>query len=61
MSVGDTIAPSVNDAAHDSPSTSWCATTATATIVASTNPTELSVTARRFERMSLRLAKNAAP
>ena len=43
-SVGETIAPSVNAAAHVIPGTSACATSATSTIVTSTSPTELSVT-----------------
>ena len=60
-SVGETTAPSVNAAPHDIPGTSAWAATATATIVASTSPTELSVTERRFARMSPRFAKNAAP
>ncbi len=59
-SVGETIAPSAKAAAHGIPSITACATIATAAIVASTSPTELSVTERRFERMSVRFAKNAA-
>jgi hypothetical protein len=38
-SVGDTMAPSVNAAAHGSP-TRWCAAAATAHAVAATSPTE---------------------
>src|SRR4051794_9376125 len=60
-SVGDTIAPSANAADHGIPSMSACATTATAAIVMSTRPTELSVRARKFARMSPKLEKNAAP
>ena len=39
--------------------TAW-ATIATAVIVTSTSPTELSVIPRRFDLMSPRFAKNAA-
>jgi hypothetical protein len=60
-SVGDTIAPSANAAAHGISGIRACATTATAIIVISTNPTALSVVPRRLARMSPRLAKNAAP
>ena len=59
-SVGETIAPSVNAAAHDRPSMSSCATTATAHIVASTSPIASSEIGRAFARSSLRFAKNAA-
>ena len=58
-SVGETTAPSANAAAMGSPMTAW-ATIATAVIVTSTSPTELSVIPRRFDLMSPRLAKNAA-
>ena len=37
-SVGETIAPSTNAAAHGRPTT-WWATTATVTVVAATSPT----------------------
>jgi hypothetical protein len=59
-SVGATIAPSVKAAAHDSPSISAWATTATAHIVASTRPIASSEIGRTLRRRSLRLAKNAA-
>jgi hypothetical protein len=60
-SVGETTAPSANAAPQGSPAISSWASTAIATIVVSTRPTEASVTPRRLARMSLRLAKNAAP
>ena len=59
-SVGATIAPSVNAAAHDRPSIRTCATTATAHIVASTRPTASSEIGRRSRLSSCRFAKNAA-
>ena len=59
-SVGATIAPSANAAAHGSPSTSSCATTATVHIVASTSPTASSEIGRRSRLSSCRLAKKAA-
>ena len=59
-SVGETIAPRTNDGAQAMPITS-CATNATAVIVASTRPTELSVIERRNRLMSAMFAKNAAP
>src|ERR1700733_15032508 len=59
-SVGETIAPRTNDGAQAMPITS-CATNATAVIVASTRPTEMSVIERRNRLMSAMFAKNAAP
>src|ERR1700733_6710844 len=56
--VGETIAPRTNAGAQAMPTTSW-ATSATTVIVTSTSPTELSVIARRYRRMSPRLAKKA--
>ena len=60
-SVGETTAPSVNAAAHGSPSTTSCAITATAVMVTSTSAIELRASPRRPARMSPKLAKNAAP
>ena len=60
-SVGETIAPSTNAAAQVRPPISWCATTATPVIVASTRPIDDSVRARRLARKSPTFAKNAAP
>ena len=60
-SVGETTAPSTNAAAHGSPGTIACATTATTTIVRRTRPTASSPTGRRFERRSRSEVKNAAP
>ena len=60
-SVGETTAPSAKAAAHGRPGTIAWATTATAAIVASTRPTDDSVSPRRLARRSLRFAKNAAP
>ncbi len=51
-SVGETIAPSVNAAAHGIPSTTECATTATTTIVTSTSPTESTAIGLTFVRSS---------
>ena len=59
-SVGETIAPSVNAAAHGSPTTS-CATTATATVVASTSPIASRPIGRMFVRRSRSEVKKAAP
>jgi len=59
-SVGATIAPSAKAAAHGRPSTTSCATTATATVVASTSPTAASEMPRRLARRLRRSAKNAA-
>ena len=47
-SVGETIAPSANAAAHGRPAIAACATTATATVVRSTSAIALSVIGRRF-------------
>ena len=60
-SVGETTAPSANAAPHERPSISAWATSATATMVTSTRPTELIVRLRRLARMSPKFAKNAAP
>ncbi len=60
-SVGDTIAPSANAPAQERPPITACATTATATIVASTRPTAVSPTVRTLRRMYPRSVKNAAP
>ena len=60
-SVGETTAPSTNAAAHGSPGTISCATTATTTIVSRTRPTASSPTGRRFARRSRSEVKNAAP
>ena len=51
-SVGDTMAPSANAAAHGSPSMTAWATRATEQVVSSTSPIEVSVIARRLERSS---------
>ncbi len=59
-SVGETIAPSTNAAAHDIPGITAWATTATTSIVASTNPTASRPIGRRFARRSRRLVKKAA-
>ncbi len=59
-SVGDTIAPSANAAAHGRPEIISCATTATAQVVNRTSPIEVSEIARASARSSRRLAKNAA-
>ena len=59
-SVGATIAPSVNAAAHERPPISSWATTATAHIVASTRPIAAIEIARASRRSSCRLAKKAA-
>jgi hypothetical protein len=59
-SVGATIAPSANAAAHGSPSISAWATTATAAAVAITSPTASSEMLRTSALRSRRLAKNAA-
>ena len=59
-SVGETIAPSTNDSAQPSPTTSW-ATTATAAIVTSTSGIESTAIARAFWRSSRTEVKNAAP
>jgi hypothetical protein len=59
-SVGDTIAPSVNAAAHDRPPTRVCATAATALMVANTSPTASKVIARVSARRSRGEEKNAA-
>jgi hypothetical protein len=59
-SVGATIAPRAKAAAHERPSTSACATTATVHIVARTSPMASSEIARASFRSSRRLAKNAA-
>ena len=59
-SVGETIAPRTNAAGHDRPSTTACATTATATVVATTSPTASCEIARTFARRSRSEVKNAA-
>jgi hypothetical protein len=59
-SVGDTIAPSANAAAHGSPATSAWATTATAVMVTSTSPTASSVIGRALAHRSRGEEKNAA-
>ena len=59
-SVGDTIAPSANAAAHGSPAIAACATTATSTVVTSTSPTALRVIARMSARRSRSEEKYAA-
>ena len=59
-SVGATIAPSANAAAHGSPSISAWAATATAHAVTITSTTASSEMLRRSARRSRRLAKNAA-
>jgi hypothetical protein len=51
-SVGDTIAPSANAAAHGSPSIAAWATTATEHAVSSTSPIEVSVIDRTSARRS---------
>jgi hypothetical protein len=55
-SVGDTIAPRTNAAAHGRPGMSACATSATAPIVTSTSGTVLSASQLRSARKSLTLA-----
>ena len=59
-SVGATIAPSANAAAHGRSSISACATTATVHIVASTSPIASIEIARISRLRSCRFAKNAA-
>ena len=59
-SVGATMAPSVNAAAHGMSGTSALIATATAHIVSSTSTTACSEIGRRLRRRSLRLAKKAA-
>ena len=59
-SVGETIAPSTNAAAHGRPSIASCATTATTTVVSSTRPTERIEIGTTFARRSRSDAKNAA-
>ena len=58
-SVGETTAPSVNAAAHESP-IALCATTATPPVVTSTRPIASSEIGRMFARRSRRPVKNAA-
>ena len=60
-SVGETIAPSTNAAAHDMPGTTAWTTTATATQVTSTRPTESAEIGPTLRRRSRSEAKNAAP
>ena len=55
-SVGETIAPRTNAAAHGRPAMSSCAAQATAHIVASTSATVLRVSVRRLARKSLKFA-----
>ena len=59
-SVGDTIAPSANAAAHGSPSIAACATSATEHIVMSTSPIAVRVIARACARRSRTDEKYAA-
>ena len=59
-SVGETMAPSANAAAHGSPSIAACATSATRTVVTSTSPTALRVIGRRSARRSRSDEKYAA-
>ncbi len=58
-SVGETIAPSTNAAAHGSP-TRVCATTPTISVVARTRPVASRVICLTFDRTSRREVKNAA-
>jgi len=57
--VGETIAPSVNAPAQESPDTAACAITATLPIVAPTSPTESRLIGRRFAFRSRRPVKKA--
>ena len=59
-SVGETIAPRTKAAGQDIPSITACATTATASAVASTSPIESIPIGRMFWRRSLRLVKKLA-
>ena len=59
-SVGETIAPSTNDSAQPSPTTSW-ATTATAAIVTNTSGIESMAIGLALRRRSRTEVKNAAP
>lgn len=59
-SVGETIAPSTNAAAHEIPGTIAWATTATAPIVASTRPIDSSEIALKLLLSSRSDEKNAA-
>ena len=59
-SVGETIAPSANAAAHGSPATTAWATTATETVVTSTSPTASVEIGRKSARRSRSDWKNAA-
>ncbi len=54
------MAPSTNAAGHDMPSITACATTATATAVASTSPTASMLIGRMFWRSSWSPVKNDA-
>ncbi len=58
-SVGETMAPRANATAQGRPMSSW-PTTATAQVVASTNPIEVSDNARALARSVRRSAKKAA-
>ena len=58
-SVGETIAPSTNDALHDMLSIHWCATTATAVIVTITSGMASMPIATAFARRSLNEVKKA--
>ena len=59
-SVGETMAPSANAAAHGRPGIAACAMTATATVVMSTSAIALSVIARMYLRRSRSDEKYAA-
>ncbi len=59
-SVGATIAPRANAAAHERSSITACATTATVTVVPITSPIASMEMLRRSALRSRRLAKNAA-
>jgi hypothetical protein len=59
-SVGETIAPRTNAAAHDMSGTTACTHTATATHVMSTRPTDSSEIGATLRRRSRSEAKNAA-
>ena len=58
-SVGPTMAPSANAAAHGMPGTAACTATATATMVNSTSPIADMAIGRMFARRSRSEAKNA--
>ena len=57
---GETIAPRMNAAAHGTPGTIACSTTATATVVKITRPTASMPIGRRWARKSCQRSNKAA-